>query len=70
MERRSNLVAVFGAALAGAVLVYGASSVLNPYLLSIIAFLGIGECFGRGDSAVLEADSGQARRRPETNCRR
>jgi branched-chain amino acid transport system permease protein len=41
MERRSNLVAVFGAALAGAVLVYGASSVLNPYLLSIIAFLGI-----------------------------
>ena len=41
MERRASLLAALGAALAGAVLVYGASSALNPYLLSIIAFGGI-----------------------------
>jgi branched-chain amino acid transport system permease protein len=41
MERRSPLLVYMIAALVGAVLVYVASAGLDPYILSIIAFIGI-----------------------------
>ena len=41
MERHSGWLAALGAALLGAVLVYAATATLDPYLLSIIAFVGI-----------------------------
>jgi len=41
MERHSGWLAALGAALLGAVLVYAATATLDPYLLSIVAFVGI-----------------------------
>ena len=41
MERRASWLAALAAALVSAVLVYGATATLDPYLLSILAFVGI-----------------------------
>ena len=41
MSRRASWLGALVAVVAGAVLVYAASAALNPYLLSIIAFVGI-----------------------------
>jgi branched-chain amino acid transport system permease protein len=41
MERHSSMLATLSAAMVGAALVYGATVSLDPYLLSIVAFVGI-----------------------------